>query len=150
MPKSKKMTSQSSKRLRFRTLFNADFVRHDIEPLAPKEPQRILVTKTVDLLYKIGSVGLTLLFIGILLVTVNASPPFGQPDTPAVNEVSARYVQYGIEETGATNAVAGMILDYRAFDTFGEVLMMFSAAMAVIALLHHKINEEDPDDEDHA
>ena len=36
------------------------------------------------------------------------------------------------------NTVAGIILDYRAFDTFGESVVLFLAAVSVIALLHRK------------
>ena len=38
---------------------------------------------------------------------------------------SPSYLEQGIEETGAINFVAGMILDYRAFDTFGESNVLF-------------------------
>ena len=41
----------------------------------------------------------------------------------------------GIEETGAINFVAGMILDYRAFDTFGESNVLFMAVIGVLMLL---------------
>ena len=41
----------------------------------------------------------------------------------------------GIAETGAINFVAGMILDYRAFDTFGESNVLFMAVIAVLMLL---------------
>ena len=42
---------------------------------------------------------------------VVALPPFGEADNPYNNEVSQRYIEKGIEETGAINFVAGMILD---------------------------------------
>ena len=45
------------------------------------------------------------------------------------------YLEKGIEETGAINFVAGMILDYRAFDTFGESTVLFVAACSVLLLL---------------
>ena len=38
-----------------------------------------------------------------------------------------RYVEDGLKETGAVNSVAGMILDYRAFDTLGESFVLFSS-----------------------
>lgn len=41
-----------------------------------------------------------------------------------------------MEETGAVNAVAGMILEYRAFDTFGESAVLFAAAGSTLLLLH--------------
>lgn len=59
--------------------------------------------------------------------TVVALPPFGEADNPYNNEVSQRYIEKGIEETGAINFVAGMILDYRAFDTLGESFVLFTA-----------------------
>ena len=62
-------------------------------------------------------------------------PRFGDPEAPVVNAVSERYLEKGVEETGAINAVAGMILDYRAFDTFGESTVLFAATMSVILLM---------------
>ena len=44
----------------------------------------------------------------------------------------------GLSETGAVTTVAGIILDYRAFDTFGESVVLFLAAVSVIALLRRK------------
>ena len=70
-----------------------------------------------------------------LVTTVVALPPFGLADNPYNNEVSARYIEQGVPETGAVNFVAGMILDYRAFDTFGESTVLFVAACSVLILL---------------
>ena len=73
--------------------------------------------------------------ITFLLVAVLELPAFGSPDAPAQNEVPERYLSKGMEETGAVNAVAGVILDYRAFDTLGESHVLFTAAAAVLILL---------------
>ena len=70
-----------------------------------------------------------------LINTVVELPPFGDPDNPYNNEVSQRYIEQGIPETGAVNFVAGMILDYRAFDTFGESTVLFVAACSVLILM---------------
>ena len=43
---------------------------------------------------------------------------------------------------GATNAVAGMILDYRAFDTFGESTVLFVAVAAVVMLMKRSMNKK--------
>ena len=56
-------------------------------------------------------------------------------ENPRAAEVSDRYVTRGLEETGATNIVAGMILDYRAFDTLGESHVLFTALICVMILL---------------
>jgi len=76
-----------------------------------------------------------LALITVLLLTVNQLPTFGAKDNPTSNEVVSRYITKGLEETGATNIVAGMILDYRAFDTLGESHVLFIAATCVMILL---------------
>lgn len=64
-------------------------------------------------------------------------PAFGDATAPTNNEVSQRYVEQGAAETGAINTVAGMILDYRAFDTFGESIVLFCATFSVSFLMRH-------------
>ncbi len=86
-------------------------------------------------LYNILCVLFCLIFIGVLLWAVVFLPPHGSPDNPAVSEVMERYVEKGMEETGAVNTVAGMILDYRAFDTLGESFVLFTAVCAVTILM---------------
>jgi len=90
-------------------------------------------------LYTVLAVFTCVGIILFLLWTVNTLPPFGNPDNPYNNEVSQRYVEQGPEETGAVNMVTGMILDYRAFDTFGESTVLFAAACSVLFLL--KLND---------
>ena len=85
--------------------------------------------------YRIAAVVLGGAIILALLVNVSHLPAFGAVDNPGNNEVSQRYVEKAIEETGAVNAVTGMILDYRAFDTFGESCVLFIAAACVLILL---------------
>lgn len=73
---------------------------------------------------------------GLLLYTVSYLPKTGEADKPVNNEVPARYIENGLQETGAVNIVTGMILDYRAFDTFGESNVLFVATITVLILLH--------------
>ena len=80
---------------------------------------------------------------GLLIVMLAAAlifcmfdlPRLFSPDHPGENVVAERYIESGIEETGAVNFVAGMILDYRAFDTFGESNVLFAATICVMVLL---------------
>ncbi|MDD5901025.1 MAG: MnhB domain-containing protein [Lachnospiraceae bacterium] len=93
-------------------------------------------------LYAIMAVLLCLIIIVTLLVTVSYLPEFGQPDNPNNNEVVRKYNEMGLEETGATNIVAGMILDYRAFDTLGESHVLFVAAVCVMILLRLELTKD--------
>jgi len=87
--------------------------------------------------YKVASVICCLSLIAILLVAVSYLPPVGSPDNPASNEVAAKYIEDGLQDTGAVNIVTGMILDYRAFDTFGESNVLFIATCTVLILLRN-------------
>ncbi len=52
------------------------------------------------------------------------------------------------EETGAVNLVEAILLDYRAYDTFGEVLVLYISISGIIILgkkiLKKKDGGEDP------
>ena len=86
-------------------------------------------------LYRVLCVVITVVFISVMMRVVIDLPMFGDPNSLTNNEVGQRYLEQGIEETGAINFVAGMILDYRAFDTFGESNVLFMAVIAVLMLL---------------
>ena len=86
------------------------------------------------LIYHIVAVISCILLIGVLLYTVAMLPRYGEENVRA-DEVVERYVERGLEETGAVNIVSGMILDYRAFDTLGESHVLFTALICVMILL---------------
>lgn len=73
----------------------------------------------------------------LLLITVAYLPPVGNAENPAHNEVAAKYIEDGLQDTGAVNIVTGMILDYRAFDTFGESNVLFIATCTVLILMRN-------------
>jgi multicomponent Na+:H+ antiporter subunit B len=108
--------------------------------------------KRVNRIYTILSVLVCVGIIGVLLYTVAFLPTFGDKTNPDNNEVSKRYIENGLEETGAVNIVAGMILDYRAFDTYGESNVLFIACCCVLILLRNddKKNNVIKDEQDAA
>lgn len=91
-----------------------------------------------NLLYRCISFIMTFAIIGSMLWNVHYLPTFAEAEQPMNNEVSERYIEKSIEETGAVNAVTAMILDYRAFDTFGESCVLYIAAVVVMAALKQK------------
>ncbi len=70
----------------------------------------------------------------VLLYTISLLPQYGA-ENPRTMEVVSRYVEDGLQETGAVNIVSGMILDYRAFDTLGESHVLFTALVCAMILL---------------
>lgn len=93
-------------------------------------------------LYAIMAVLLCAAVITTLLVTVSYLPEYGSPDNPNNNEVVEKYNKDGLYDTGATNNVASMILDYRAFDTLGESHVLFVAAVCVMILLRLELTKD--------
>lgn len=85
--------------------------------------------------YNVFSVLFCVFLVVMLLTAVSHLPSFGNADNPANNEVAQRYIENGLQETGAVNIVTGMILDYRAFDTLGESHVLFIATCTVLILL---------------
>ncbi len=97
--------------------------------------------KASSRLYRLISLFFCLILSAFLVGVVNFLPLFAKDNVPTVNEVSNHYVAEGRDETGAVNTVAGMILDYRAFDTLGESFVLFTATCAVILLLEQADNK---------
>ena len=83
-------------------------------------------------------------YIALLVVIVTGAlliygtfdmPRFGVADAPGHTHVAQRYIQDSYEEIGIPNIVTSVLASYRGFDTFGEVVVIFTAGIAVIALL---------------
>ena len=81
------------------------------------------------------SILLCAVIVSMLLAAVAQLPPFGDEHNPAHNEVVSRYVKHGMYETGSPNIITSINLGYRAFDTFGASLVLFTAAVSVLMLL---------------
>lgn len=101
------------------------------------DQRRNRVIKGFRILYKVVSVVCCVALIAILLAAVSYLPPVGSGSNPASNEVVEKYIEDGLQDTGAVNIVTGMILDYRAFDTFGESNVLFIATCTVLILLRN-------------
>ncbi len=85
-------------------------------------------------LFPVIAVILAVVITGFLMVAISDIPDFGSPDSPVFSSTT-RYIRKGLAETGAVNLVAGVILDYRAFDTLGESHVLFTASVVVFILL---------------
>ncbi|MBU0533437.1 MAG: DUF4040 domain-containing protein [Candidatus Omnitrophica bacterium] len=94
---------------------------------------------------------ITIGFIIVLLLVAAKSftdlPPFGFP----IMRVASHYLNNGLSQTGASNIVSAVILDYRAYDTLGEATVLFTAVIGVLAIVRRigrkkvgeKVKEED-------
>lgn len=109
--------------------------------------------KTFNRVYRILGAVFLLMLLAALIMCMLDMPDLFTDSIPGENTVAERYIESGIEETGAVNFVAGMILDYRAFDTFGESNVLFVATICVTIMLridskNRKKDDDDEEDED--
>lgn len=87
------------------------------------------------LMYRIAALIFCASLVYFLLLTISYLPATGYEIKPTGNEVAERYIESGLQETGSVNIVTGMILTYRAFDTFGETNVLFVATICVMIML---------------
>ncbi len=62
-------------------------------------------------------------------------PHFADPLNAVHNHVAPRYIYDSIVEIGIPNAVTSILASYRGFDTFGELVVVFTALVGVLGLL---------------
>ncbi len=74
---------------------------------------------------------------GLLIYGTLDMPFYGSADSPAHThpEVGARYVEQSPDEVGPPNMVTSVLASYRGYDTLGEVVVVFSAGVAVLGIL---------------
>lgn len=90
--------------------------------------------KSLNAFYNVIAVICCILVIAVFMYIIAQLPLYGEENVRATT-VAERYIEHGLEETGAINIVSGMILDYRAFDTLGESHVLFTALICVMILL---------------
>jgi multicomponent Na+:H+ antiporter subunit B len=62
-------------------------------------------------------------------------PVFSDPQAQIHQHVAKRYIDNAARETGVPNIVTAVLASYRGYDTLGEVTVVFTAGIGVIALL---------------
>jgi multicomponent Na+:H+ antiporter subunit B len=72
---------------------------------------------------------------GLLIYGTYGLPPFGASNTPIHTHISIQYLERSMSETGVPNVVTSVLASYRGFDTLGEVIVVFTAAIGVLSIL---------------
>jgi multisubunit Na+/H+ antiporter MnhB subunit len=75
-------------------------------------------------------------------------PEFGVPVFARLPETASQaYIARGLDQTGATNLVTSVYLDYRAYDTLGEATVLFTAVIGATVILRDRSRKrlEDPE-----
>lgn len=83
----------------------------------------------------LGGFMLTLLTGAVLINATFDMPNYGDPNAPVHQHVAPRYIEESGREIGVPNIVTSVLASYRGYDTLGEVTVIFTAAVGVLALL---------------
>jgi multicomponent Na+:H+ antiporter subunit B len=105
------------------------FIRKEVHVLEPSRTGRWILA--FALLGLAAVLMLSIRVFGLL-------PAFGQP----LMSVSGHYLESGASEVGAANLVAAVILDYRAYDTLGEVTVLFTAILGALTVLRARARDK--------
>lgn len=96
------------------------------------------ITKHRDTFAIISSLVFFGLFLVFAFMAFQGLPKFGEP----LMKVSSKYLEQSITQTGASNIVMGILLDYRAYDTLGEATVIFTAILGSFVVLRQKGKKE--------
>ena len=75
-------------------------------------------------------------------------PRFGDPVITRIAEAPSRvYLESGLKDTGASNIVTAVLLDYRAYDTLGEATVLFTSIVGAIAIMRKRARKKSSEPE---
>lgn len=99
------------------------------------------VNSTKEHINWIGLSFICLILIGFIILGYLAfmSLKFGDPIINSVKEAPSNiYIKEGLGNTGSSNIVTSVLLDYRAYDTLGEATVLFTAIIGALAIFRGK------------
>lgn len=100
---------------------------------------RLTVTKDhitrnkADKILIVAAGAFVLLFLIVCYQALKYLPEFGSP----LMKVSDTYISQGFAKTGAANIVSSIALGFRAYDSLAEVVVIFTAVIAVLAVMRN-------------
>ncbi|GAA4357187.1 DUF4040 domain-containing protein [Kangiella marina] len=79
----------------------------------------------------------------MLIIGTMDMPAFGSDTAPAQVHVGPYYITHSGEDIDIPNIVTSVLASYRGFDTFGEIVVVFTAVIGVLALLEFSRKENE-------
>ncbi|MBN2538303.1 DUF4040 domain-containing protein [candidate division WOR-3 bacterium] len=86
-----------------------------------------------------------LMFVAVMTSVLRELPVFGSP----LMRVAGNYLAVGLNQSGAANLVTAIVLDFRAYDTIGEAVVLFTAVVGVLTIVR-QIGRKADAGEEHA
>lgn len=91
-----------------------------------------------DINWKAASI--VIVFILVLGSNIVFMPEVGSAEAVAWdNPVTQYYIENTYDDIGIKNSVTAVLAGYRGFDTFGEAVVVFTAGIAALLILHREV-----------
>jgi multisubunit Na+/H+ antiporter MnhB subunit len=84
-----------------------------------------------DLFFYVAAILFVIMFWVIGYYVVQMLPPFGTP----LMKTAQLYLDNGLKDTGTTNLVSSVAMGYRAFDSLGQILVLFAATIGIMSIM---------------
>ncbi|MEE8522313.1 MAG: DUF4040 domain-containing protein [Thermoanaerobaculia bacterium] len=84
---------------------------------------------------KLGPLLVAVVTGGLLVYGTLDLPGYGDPGAPIHEHMEPRFLKASATEVGPPNIVTSVLASYRGYDTFGETMVIFTAAIGVLLLL---------------
>jgi len=97
--------------------------------LADRKSEPVAISRQLAPLAVVVMAGLALLY------AVPDLPAYGDPNSPVNTGVGSDFLDTTYPDTHIPNVVTAVLGSYRGYDTFGEVVVIFSAGLGVLLLL---------------
>jgi len=95
------------------------------------------------------TVVLVFLFAILGLRVFHEFPAFGHSVLDRIADAPARtYLAEGAAQTGSANIVTAILLDFRAYDTLGQLAVFFCAIVGALAILRRKARKKEEEKDD--
>ena len=111
----------------------------------------VLMLATLALTSRVESFSMPINPIPILIVILTGlaliygtldMPDFGSSGAPAQIYLATEYLERIPREIGFPNAVTAILASYRGYDTFGEIIVVFTAGIGVSLLMRKSKNQK--------
>jgi len=102
--------------------------------------REIVETSSEESTFSSRVVMLCFLFLFFILIypAFSLLPIFGEPIFAESASSSIKYLLEGMTQTGSPNIVTAIVLDFRAYDTLGEAIVLFTSVLGAISVLRYR------------
>lgn len=88
-----------------------------------------------------GLVALIGAFVVLMAYASQGLPDRGDPTAPAHQHVAPVYIEQAMPAARTPNVVTAVLADFRSMDTLGELVVVFTAGLAVVLVLARREEE---------